>query len=106
MLSISDAEDRIFTRRRLSLFGSAFLAANIAAFAIRFIAGKWLFGKGGNPAFTDFLDWWVGGQFALRGDAAGAYNYSLFSAAQASVLKSPPPVTYFHYSYPPTMLLL
>jgi hypothetical protein len=106
VLSISAVEDRIFTRRRLSLFGYAFLAANVTAFVIRFFVGKWLFGKAGHPAFTDFLDWWVGGQFALRGDAAGAYNYSKFSAAQASVLRSPPPVTYFHYGYPPTMLLL
>ena len=106
VLSVSKAEDNIFTRRRLSLCGYSFLAANLIAFAIRFYAGKWLTDKAGNPAFIDFLQWWVGGQFATARDAAGAYNYSTFSAAQAVAAKSSPPVAYFHWVYPPTMLLL
>jgi glycosyl transferase family 87 len=105
-LTIAKAEDLVFTKRRLSLFGYAFLAAHVIAFAVRFFAGKWLINKAGNPTFVDFLQWWVGGQFALMRNAAGAYDYSTFSAAQALVAASPPPVTYFHWVYPPTMLLL
>lgn len=105
-LNISKAENLIFAKRRLSLLGYSFLAANVIAFAIRSLAGKWLFDKAGHPSFIDFLQWWVGGQFALMRDAAGAYNYSTFSAAQASVLKSTPRAFYFHWVYPPTMLLL
>jgi arabinofuranan 3-O-arabinosyltransferase len=103
---ISRAEDLIFTRRRLSLCGYTFLAANVIAFAIRFLAGKWLTDKAGNFIFTDFLSFWLGGQFALQRNAAGAYNYSTFSAAQALVIKSAPPVAYYRMVYPPTVLLL
>jgi glycosyl transferase family 87 len=80
--------------------------ANIIAFAIRLLTGRWLIGKAGHPTFIDFLQWWVGGQFALMRNAADAYNYSAFSAAQTLVTKSQPPITYFPWVYPPTMLLL
>lgn len=106
MASLSQVEDLIFTKRRLSLVGYSFLAANVIAFAIRSFAGKWLFDKAGHPSFIDFLQWWVGAQFALMRDASGAYDYSRFSAAQALVLKSTPRAFYFHWVYPPTMLLL
>jgi arabinofuranan 3-O-arabinosyltransferase len=105
-LRISKAEDLIFTKRRLSLFAYVLFAAQAAAFAIRFFATKWMIDKAGNPTFIDFLQWWVGGQFALRRDAPGAYNFSTFSAAQALLAKSAPPVSYFHWVYPPTMFLL
>ena len=105
-MDISKAEDAIFTKRRLSLWGGGFLAANLGALAIRSFAGKWLFDKAGQPAFIDFIQWWVGGRFTLIRNAAGAYDYSTFSAAQAFATKAPPPVAYFHWVYPPTMLLL
>jgi hypothetical protein len=104
--SISKAEDRIFTQRRLSLYGYGFLAANVTAFAIRSFAGKWLIDKAGNPTtFIDFLAWWVAGEFADIRNAAGVYNYSTFSAAQALVVKSARP-NGFYFLYPPTMLLV
>ena len=103
---MSRAEDAIFTRRRLLLVGYAFLAANVIAFAIRFYAGQWLVDKAGNLNFTDFFDWWIGSRVALDRNAAAVYNFSAFSAAQALVTKIPPPVSYFPYLYPPTMLLL
>jgi hypothetical protein len=104
--SISKAEDRIFTQRRLSLCGYGFLAANVTAFAIRSFAGKWLIDKAGSPTFIDFLAWWVAGKFADIRNAAGVYNYSTFSAAQVLVVKSAPPAGYFYFLYPPTMLLV
>src|SRR5580700_3995863 len=100
--SISKVEDRIFTQRRLSLYGYGFLAANVTAFAIRSFAGKWLIDKAGNPTFIDFLAWWVAGKFADIRNAAGVYNYSTFSAAQALVVKSAPANGYFYFLYPPT----
>jgi hypothetical protein len=106
VLSISKAEDLIFTKRRLSLCGYAFLAANVVAFAIRFFSGTWLIDKAGNLIFSDFLQWWLGSQVALGRNAAAVYNYSAFSAAQIQVTKSAAPVTYYSYVYPPTMLLL
>lgn len=39
-------------------------------------------------------------------NAAGAYSYSTFSAAQTLATKSAPTITYFPWVYPPTMLLL
>src|SRR5271166_3125351 len=105
-MRISDAEDLIFTKRRLSLCGYGFLAAQVIAFALRFLAGKWFIDKAGHPTFVDFLRWWIGGQFALMRNAAGAYDYSSFAAAQALATKSTPPVSYYHWVYPPTMLLL
>jgi arabinofuranan 3-O-arabinosyltransferase len=99
-------EDLIFSRRRVSLCAYAFLAANVSALAIRSLAGDWLYDRAGNPAFVDFLQWWIGGHFALLRNAAGVYDFTKFSAAQAAVAKSTPPVAYFHWVYPPTMLLL
>ena len=103
---ISKVEDFIFTPRRLSLYGYAFLAANVTAFVIRFFVGKWLIDKAGHPTFIDFLAWWIAGKFADIRNAAGVYNYSTFSSAQALVVKSAPPAGYFYFLYPPTMLLV
>ena len=89
----------------MSLFGYAFLAANVSAFVLRFYAGKWLIDQAGHPNFVDFLDWWVAGKFALMRNAAGAYNYSTFSASQALIVKSTPRNGYYYWIYPPTMLL-
>ncbi len=105
-MSISRVEDLIFTKRRLSLWGCGFLASNFGAFAIRWFSGKWLFDKNGQFIFSSFIQWWVGGHFALMRDAAGAYNYSSFSAAQALLAKPTSAVPYFNWVYPPTMLLL
>lgn len=105
-LSLSKAEDLIFTKRRLSIYGYALLAANVGAFTLRSFAGKWLVDRAGHFNFTNFLQWWVGGQFALMRNAAGAYNYSTYFAAQALLAKPDPGVLYFHWVYPPTMLLL
>jgi arabinofuranan 3-O-arabinosyltransferase len=100
------AEDLIFSHRRLSVFGYSLLLAWVGAFTIRFFSARWLFDRAGHPTFVDFIQWFVGGKFARMRDAAGAYNYSAFSAAQTLVTKSIPPITYFPWVYPPTMLLL
>ena len=104
--SISKFEDFVFTRRRLSLCGYAFLTANIVSFATRFFAGNWLIDRAGNIVSSDFLQWWLGSRVALLQNAAAVYNDSTFSAARTLVTKSAPSISYFHYVYPPTMLLL
>lgn len=101
-----EAEDFIFTEKRLQLIGYAFLLAYLVAFVFRYFSGAWLIDKAGNFVFTDFFDWWVGSQVALTRNAAAVYDYSTFSAAQALVTQWPPRVGYFFYLYPPTMLLL
>jgi hypothetical protein len=55
---ISSLEDILFTERRLSLIGCAFLAGNVISFAIRFFA-SWLIDRAGNLVLTDFFQWWV-----------------------------------------------
>jgi len=108
MLNISRFEDRLFTGRRLSLWGFSFLGAYVTALVIRFLVHKWIIDKTGHPVFTDFVWIWVGGRFALMRDAAGAFNYSTFSEAQASLIGGPPPhgLPYDYWIYPPTMLLI
>jgi arabinofuranan 3-O-arabinosyltransferase len=108
MLSISRFEDRLFTARRLSVWGFGFLAAYVTAFLIRFLVHKWIIDKTGHPIFTDFVWIWVGGRFALVRDAAGLLNHSTFSKAQASLIGGPPPkgLPYFYWMYPPTILFI
>jgi Glycosyltransferase family 87 len=105
-VNISQAEDAIFTRRRLSLFAYCVLAANFGLFAIRWFTGNWIIDKAGHQKLNDFASFWVGGRFGLMRDAAGAYNYSTYSAAQSLALNGPPSPTFFHWVYPPTVLLL
>lgn len=101
-------EERIFTARRLSLWGWCFLAAYVCAFAIRWFAGKWVIGQTGRPLFIDFVWIWVGGRFALAGNAAGVYHHPAFAAAQASLIGGPPPggVPFHYWVYPPTLMLI
>ena len=73
---------------------------------MRFYTGSWVFDKAGHPTFIDFINWWVAGRFALARNAAGAYDFATFSAAQAFLAKSTPPISYYYWVYPPTMLLL
>jgi arabinofuranan 3-O-arabinosyltransferase len=103
---ISSFEDFLFTERRLSLIGCAFLAGNVISFAIRFFAGSWLIDKAGNLILTDFFQWWIGSQVALSQNVGAVYGFPTFSAAQALATKWHPLVSYYHYVYPPTMLLL
>jgi arabinofuranan 3-O-arabinosyltransferase len=104
--SISRAEDFIFTRRRLFVCGYGLLGAWASAFALRFYTGSWVFDKAGHPTFIDFINWWVAGRFALARNALGAYNFFTFSAAQALLAKSTPPISYYYWVYPPSLLLL
>ena len=104
--TISAAEDLIFTRRRMSLWGYGILAANVGAFAIRWFTGNWIIDQAGHQKLNDFESLWVGGKLGLMRDAASAYNYPLYAVAQASALNGPPPATFFHWVYPPTVLLL
>jgi hypothetical protein len=109
MLRISRLEDSLFTGHRLKLWGSCLLAAYVIAFAIRFFEGSWMIDKLGHPAFKDFLWMWIGGRFALARNATGAFNYSVFSAAQASLIAHAAPpggFPYFYWVYPPTLLIL
>lgn len=108
MLGISRFEDRLFTGRRVSLWGFGFLVAYVIAFVIRFLLHKWIIGKSGHPVFADFVWIWLGGRFALMRNAAGLFNHSTFSEAQASLIGGLPPggFPYFHWVYPPTILLI
>ncbi len=108
MRRLAQLEDRIFKASRLSLWGYCFLAAYICAFVIRWLAGRWLVDKMGHPLFTDFVWIWVGGRFALAGNAADVFNHASFAAAQASLTRRIPPggVPFSYWVYPPTLLLV
>jgi uncharacterized membrane protein len=86
----------------------AFLVAYVAAFAIRFVAGKWMIDREGWPVLLDFVWIWMGGRFALAHNAAGVFNHSLFSSAQASLIGKAPAsaALYQYWVYPPTLLLV
>jgi arabinofuranan 3-O-arabinosyltransferase len=105
-MNIAKLEDRIFTRQRVSSYVYSLFAANLAAFGIRLFAGEWLFDRKGNIAFIDFLQWWLGGRVARTQGADALYDYHTFSAAQALVTKAIPKVEYYHWVFPPTLLLL
>jgi len=97
----------ILTERRVTLYGGGLLAGYVGAFALRFFAGKWLIDESGNPVSLDFVWIWVGAHFALARDAVGAFDYSTFSAAQAALVGQPRGnYPYYHWLYPPTVLLL
>jgi arabinofuranan 3-O-arabinosyltransferase len=99
---VLQTEDRIFTKRRLSLYGYSLLTGYIITCIVRFSNSKWITSKAGHPVYIDFLVWWVGSK--LR-NAANVYNDHSFSAAQISITHSTS-IWYYTWLYPPTMLLL
>ena len=58
----------------------------------------------GRPFGDDFVNYWSGAFLALHGRAAEVYDFAAFHAFEQSVTVLS--LKYYHYSYPPVLLLL
>jgi hypothetical protein len=58
----------------------------------------------GRPLGDDFVNYWSGAFLALHGRAAEIYDFAAFHAFQQSAIARD--INYYHYSYPPVLLLL
>jgi Glycosyltransferase family 87 len=58
----------------------------------------------GRPFGDDFVNYWSGAFLALHGRVREIYDFSAFHAFEQSVTS--PAIGYYHYSYPPVLLLL
>jgi hypothetical protein len=58
----------------------------------------------GRPFGDDFVNYWSGPFLALHGRVAEVYDFAAFHAFEQSVTAQT--IQYYHYSYPPLMLLL
>ena len=58
----------------------------------------------GQPFGGDFLNYWSGAMLAWRGTAAEVYDWNAFHAFQESAVGGT--LDFYHYSYPPVLLLL
>ena len=102
---ITRIENRIFVERRMLFCGIGIALSYAAVLALKIGQGKSVVGPGGKPACIDFCWMWVSGKLATASVPAKVYDYSVFSAAQTTLigphaLGFPP----FHYFYPPVFL--
>lgn len=58
----------------------------------------------GRPFGDDFVNYWSAAFLALHGRAAEIYDFAAFHAFEQQV--TGPHIQYYHYSYPPVLLLL
>lgn len=56
------------------------------------------------PLGWDFINYWSGASLAWRGAAARVYDWNAFHAFQQALAGGP--IDFFHYSYPPILLIL
>lgn len=100
-----EIEDRLFTERRIRLYGASIAVTYAALLAWEVFRGRSVLDPAGRPACIDFCSFWISGNFATSSDPSRVYDYSLFSAAQLTLVgplhSNFPP---YHYWYPPTFL--
>jgi hypothetical protein len=100
-----DFEDKIFTERRLHLYGVGVVAAYAISLVVRFSFGSWLFHSNGGPSCIDFSHFWVSGSVAGSADPAAVYNDSAFSAARTTLAGADRCMRGInHFVYPPIYL--
>ena len=56
------------------------------------------------PFGDDFVNYWSGAYLALHGRAAEVYDFVAFHAFERSI--TGPNLDFYHYSYPPVLLLM
>ena len=101
-----DIEDRIFIERHLRFYGSGIVFAYALVLAWRFWQGKSVLGPTGKFACIDFCWIWVSGIFAVSSDPSRVYDFTAYSAAQATLVGPTIGTPFFHFNYPPTALFL
>jgi arabinofuranan 3-O-arabinosyltransferase len=98
-------EDRIFTQRRVWLFGRLIPALYLFMAAKFLFRGDWLIAHDGSRLWTDFLAIWSAGDQAHHGGAASVYGISALDAVQNAVVSNLAGL-HLPFAYPPTFLLV
>ncbi len=100
-------QSRIFSAGRLWATGGIFVVLYATYLILALHSGDWIADRDGNILPTDFVWIWVGARFAWARDAAGAFDYVSFAAAQAPLTGLTHGIfPYYHWIYPPIFMLL
>ena len=103
---LGEIEDRLFTERRIRLYGTGVAVAYALALAWRLLHGQWVFLSDGRLRCVDFGWMWLSGKFAASGNSAEIFDYSTFSAAQLALFGHDNCPFITPYVYPPTYLFV
>jgi hypothetical protein len=103
---LAKIEDRIFTERRVQLYGTGVAVAYALSLAWRLVHGQWLFLSDGRLRCVDFGWMWLSGKFAVSSHSAQIFDYSTFSAAQIALFGSDNCPFITPYVYPPTYVFV
>src|SRR5438309_11924319 len=83
--TLAKIEDRIFTERRVRLYGAGVAAAYVISLAWRYFHGQWIFLSDGKLRCTDFGWMWLSGKFAASSQSTQIFDHSAFSTAQIAL---------------------
>jgi hypothetical protein len=97
-------EARLFTQRRIWLYGSGTIVAYAIGLMARLFTHSWIFAADGKPSCIDFSFFWVSGALAGSGDPALVYNVSAFAATRSDLGGADACMLMNHFWYPPTYL--
>jgi hypothetical protein len=97
-------EDRIFTERRVRLYGAGVAVAYVISLAWRYFHGQWISLSDGKLRCTDFGWMWLSGKFAASSQPTQIFDYSAFSAAQIALFGREGCAFFTPFVYPPTFL--
>jgi Glycosyltransferase family 87 len=100
-----EIEDKSFTERRISFYGTGVAIAYVLSLTWRFLHGQWILLADGRLRCTDFGWMWLSGKFAVSGEASQIFDYSAFSAAQSGLFGRAGCAFFTPFVYPPTFLL-
>ncbi len=105
--AIERFENFLLRRKWLQCAAVGLLAGYALKFLILLTRHEWILDGSGQPYFHDFVWMWSGSFEVLHGQAANVYDQAQFAAVQGGVLQTNPGrLSFFHFVYPPTALLL
>lgn len=106
MLSQAGGSDLLTNPARLRLIAWLWIGLAAIAWLIDLLQQtKEGLGNGlGRPFGDDFVNYWSGAFLAFHGRVAEVYDFAAFHAFEQSVTAQS--IQYYHYSYPPVLLLL
>jgi alpha-1,2-mannosyltransferase len=99
-------EARLFTQRRIWLYGSGTIVAYAIGLMARLFTHSWIFEADGKPSCIDFSFFWVSGALAGSRDPALVYNVSAFAATRSDLGGADACMLMNHFWYPPTYLFV
>jgi hypothetical protein len=105
-LSPSGGSDLLTNPARLRLIAWLWVALAAVAWLIDLLrqTREGLSNGLGRPFGDDFVNYWSGAFLAFHGRVAEVYDFAAFHAFEQAV--TAPSIQYYHYSYPPVLLLL